>query len=104
MTPVEWALLFVLAAMWGSSFLFNKIALAELPHFSLVGIRLIFATAFLTLLTTALGHSLRLPARTWRRLAMMGFLNNFLPYNFTTYGQSHIGARSEEHTSELQSH
>lgn len=92
MVAIEWVLLFVLAAMWGSSFLFNKIALRELPHFSLVCIRLIFATAFLSVLTLAFGHSLRLPARTWRRLALMGFLNNFLPYNFTTYGQSHIGA------------
>jgi drug/metabolite transporter (DMT)-like permease len=92
MVAVEWALLFILAAMWGSSFLFNKIALRELPHFTLVCIRLILATTFLSLAAIALGHSLRLSGRVWRQLALTGFLNNFLPFNFTTYGQSHIGA------------
>ena len=92
MVAIEWLLLIVLAGMWGSSFLFNKIALRELPHFTLVCIRLIFATTLLCGMAMALGHSLRLPARVWKRLALMGLLNNFLPFNFTTYGQSHIGA------------
>ena len=32
----EWALLLLLAALWGSSFLFAKIAVAEVPPLTLV--------------------------------------------------------------------
>ena len=92
MSLVEWSLMILLGALWGSSFLFNKIALRELPHFSLVCLRLILATAFLFLLTRAFGHSMRQSWRTWRGLVMMGVLNNFLTFNFTTYGQTYISA------------
>ena len=92
MNALEWSLLILLAALWGSSFLFTKIALRELPHFSLVCMRLILATVFLFLMARAFGHSMRRSWRTWRGLAIMGFLNNFITFNFTTYGQTYIAS------------
>ncbi|MBM3344983.1 MAG: EamA family transporter [Betaproteobacteria bacterium] len=92
MSALEWSLLILLGALWGSSFLFNKIALRELPHFSLVCVRLMLATTFLFLWARASGFPIRRSWRTWRDLAIMGFLNNFLTFNFTTYGQTHINA------------
>jgi len=92
MSSLEWALLVLLGAMWGSSFLFNNIALRELPHFTLVCIRVILATLLLGGMALALGHSLRLSWQTWRQLATMGLLNNFLPFNLTTYGQTYLTA------------
>jgi drug/metabolite transporter (DMT)-like permease len=92
MSTLEWSIMILLGALWGSSFLFNKIALRELPHFSLVCVRLMLATAFLFLMARAFGHSMRQSWNTWRGLAIMGLLNNFLTFNFTTYGQTYINA------------
>ena len=36
MGPIEWGLLLLLSVLWGGSFFFGKIALAELPPFTLV--------------------------------------------------------------------
>ncbi len=92
MSALEWSIMILLGTLWGSSFLFNKIALRELPHFSLVCVRLILATAFLVLMVHAFGHSMRQSWRTWRGIAMMGLVNNFVTFNFTTYGQTYISA------------
>ena len=36
MGPAEWRLLLLLSLLWGGSFFFSKVALAELPPFSVV--------------------------------------------------------------------
>ena len=43
----EYALLALLALLWGSSYLFIKIAVAEIPPISLIAIRVIIAAVFL---------------------------------------------------------
>jgi hypothetical protein len=54
MGPVEWGLLLVLALLWGGAFFFSKIAVGELPPFTVVLCRVVIAA--LALLSTAAGY------------------------------------------------
>ncbi len=49
MGPVEWGLLLILSVLWGASFFFGKVALAELQPFSIVLCRVALAAVALNL-------------------------------------------------------
>ncbi|HEY2571472.1 MAG TPA: DMT family transporter, partial [Solirubrobacteraceae bacterium] len=88
----ENAVLLLLAAIWGASFLVIKIGLRDVSPATLVLGRLIFAV--LTLLVIA---AIR-PAliRGWWRFALLGmlvgFVNNFLPFMLITWGETRIAS------------
>jgi len=88
----NWILLIVLGAIWGGSFLFAKVAVAEIPPFVLVFFRVSIACATLLLI---LWHR-RLLGRLELRLAVpflvMGLLNNAVPFSLLFLGQTVIGA------------
>ena len=44
MKPKEYLVLFALAALWGASFLFIKVAVADMSPLTLVAVRLVFGT------------------------------------------------------------
>ncbi|MBM3346857.1 MAG: DMT family transporter [Betaproteobacteria bacterium] len=88
---IEWTLLITLGVLWGTSFVLSKVALRELPPFSLVFVRL--ALTSLLLLTwlrvsgAFSGLALGQPRRVWVGFLGMGVLNILLPYSFTAWGQ-----------------
>jgi drug/metabolite transporter (DMT)-like permease len=86
-TPVEWALLLSLVAMWGSSFMFNKLAVASVPPATVVAGRLALGT--ITLLVLLYARGLRLPplGPIWGAYALLGFLGNALPFFLIAWGQ-----------------
>jgi drug/metabolite transporter (DMT)-like permease len=86
-TPVEWALLLSLVAMWGSSFMFNKLAVASVPPATVVAGRLALGT--ITLLVLVYARGLRLPplGPIWGAYALLGFLGNALPFFLIAWGQ-----------------
>ncbi|HEX3209868.1 MAG TPA: DMT family transporter, partial [Geminicoccaceae bacterium] len=90
MGPVEWLLLVALSGLWGGSFFFAKVALAELPPFTVVLARV--ALAALALLPVVLASGQRLPRspRLWGRFVVMGALNNLLPFSLIVWGQTRI--------------
>ena len=47
MGTVEWSLLIALSILWGGSFFFNAVALADLPPFTVVFARVALAAAAL---------------------------------------------------------
>ncbi len=53
MGPWEWSLLIALSVLWGGSFFFSKIALAEIPPFTLVFARVAIAAFALNLVVVA---------------------------------------------------
>ena len=70
MAPVEWLLLVALSVLWGGSFFFAEVALAELPPLTVVLDRVGLAAVALALLVRAAGghrapRDLRLWARSW---------------------------------------
>jgi drug/metabolite transporter (DMT)-like permease len=86
-TAADWALLAALVAMWGSSFMFNKLGVATVPPLTLVAGRLTLGT--LTLLVLLRGRGLRLPpwGKIWIAYGMLGIVGNALPFFLITWGQ-----------------
>jgi len=85
-----WGLLVTLSVLWGGSFFFAEVALAELPPLTVVLGRV--ALAALALLAALRIAGLRLPTdrRSLGRFAVMGGLNNMLPFSLIVWGQTEI--------------
>jgi len=91
MAGAEWALLLVLAVLWGASFFFQKVALAALPPFTVLLGRVGLAAAVLWIV--ALARGLPMPTdRAWAPLAVMAVLNNVVPFALILYGQTRIAS------------
>jgi drug/metabolite transporter (DMT)-like permease len=79
MTPANLIQLFVLAAIWGCSFLFMRIAAPVLGPAVLIEYRLAFAAIFLLLVGLVLRKRLDVRAH-WRHYLILGFFNSALPF------------------------
>lgn len=89
MKPVDWILLWTLSLLWGGSFLFNELALVGLPPISIVWGRVALAAVVLGLVVRASGQGL--PGRAmWPALAVMGVLNNLVPFTLFVLAQGQI--------------
>ncbi len=90
MTPFEWLLLLLLSVLWGGSFFFGEVALAELPPLTLVLGRVALAAVTLNLIVAASGQRMPRDVRLWGAFLVMGALNNFIPYSLIFWGQTEI--------------
>jgi drug/metabolite transporter (DMT)-like permease len=88
----EFALLVLLATLWGSSYSFIKVAVASIPPLSLMAARTLIAGAIL--LAVLHGRGLRLPrdAQTWRQFAVQACLNSVVPFTLIAWGQQTVDA------------
>lgn len=86
----EWSLLVLLSILWGGSFFFAKVALAELGPFTVVFFRVGLAALALNIMASAVGQSLWGASTPWRQLVVMGALNNALPFSLIFWGQTTI--------------
>jgi drug/metabolite transporter (DMT)-like permease len=86
----EWSLLVLLSILWGGSFFFAKVALAELGPFTVVFFRVALAALALNIVASAIGASLWRVGTPWRQLLVMGALNNALPFSLIFWGQTTI--------------
>jgi len=77
----------VLAVLWGVSFLFSKVALAELPPFTLVLARFGIAALALLLAARLGGHRMPRAPRVWAGFFVLGALNSFIPFGLIAWGQ-----------------
>jgi len=84
-----WMMLLTLSIVWGGSFFFNAILLAELSPFGVVfgrvAIGCLALYAFIRLRGLTLGLALH-----WRAFLVMGFINNFIPFTLIAAGQTFI--------------
>lgn len=91
----EWMLLLVLSAIWGTSFLVIKIALTELPPFTIVMCRVGFASIGLYVGARLFGVRFSLPdgvklSAALTAFAVLAFFNNAVPFSLIVWGQDHI--------------
>lgn len=86
----EWSLLVLLSILWGGSFFFAKVALAELGPFTVVFLRVSLAALALNVVASAVGQSLWRAGTPWRQFVVMGALNNALPFSLIFWGQTTI--------------
>jgi drug/metabolite transporter (DMT)-like permease len=88
----DWLLLLVLSVLWGGSFLFAKIAVAEVPPLTLAWCRVALSALILLTLARALGPAMPRDGLFWRNVAIMGLCNNVIPFSLIFWGQQEIGA------------
>ena len=88
LSATDWLLLVFLSILWGGSFFFAKIAVDELPPLTLALGRVGIAAALLAVLAGRAG--LVSLARAWPAFAVLGLLNNVIPFTLIFWGQTHI--------------
>lgn len=91
MSGADWLRLILLSLLWGGSFLFVGLALGNLPALSIVWLRVALATGMLAAVLALQGMAFP-PRRAWAALAVMGLLNNVVPFTLYTLAQGQIGA------------
>ncbi|HUR32918.1 MAG TPA: DMT family transporter [Vicinamibacterales bacterium] len=97
MKPREWGMFGLLGLIWGSSFLWIKVALGDAPGHGfapllLVTFRLLFGLAGLLALLAARGLSLPRDRPTLRACAIVGLVNTALPFALITWGETRIAS------------
>lgn len=88
----DWALLLTLSVLWGGSFFFAEVALAELGPLTLVFGRVAIAAVVLVVLIHATGRRLPGDPRLWFAFAIMGLINNVIPFGLIFWGQTQISS------------
>ena len=92
MSSQTWGMLLALSALWGGSFFFVGVAVGQVPALTLVSLRVGLAAAALWMVLPAFGIALPHGAAIWRQLAVMGLLNNAIPFTLFVVAQSTIGS------------
>lgn len=97
MSDREWGLLAMLSVLWGASFMAIEIAVESLPPLTVVAIRVLLAALglFLFMKVTGVllpGEGRRDKLKVWGALAVMGLLNNIMPFSLIAWGQTQIAS------------
>jgi drug/metabolite transporter (DMT)-like permease len=81
-----------LCLIWGSTWLFIKLGLRDLPPFTFAGIRFLLASAILWAIVIARRRPLPKTGRDWLKLAWMGSITFALNYGLIFWGEQHISS------------
>ena len=90
--PAVWGMLMLLGLLWGGSFFFARIAVAEVPPLMLVLLRVVIAAAALHMYLVAKGEWLLFRHRPFTPFLLLGLLNNAVPFSLLFIGQTKLGA------------
>jgi drug/metabolite transporter (DMT)-like permease len=89
---VELGLLGLLALLWGSSYLFTKVAVQEIPPLTLIATRVSGAAVFLLVVLRVRRERLPSDIRTWRMLLVQAFCNSIGAWTIVAWGQQFVDA------------
>lgn len=92
MTLKDWAQLLLLGAIWGASFFFARVSVAELHPLALVLLRVAIAAAALQLLLALRGPSFSLAWPHAGMFLLLALTNNVIPFSLIFAGQTVLGA------------
>ena len=88
-----WAQLILLSAIWGGSFFFGRVAMAELPPITTAFFRVFLAAlALLAWIAIRRRHRIAFTLPLAMALLVMGLLNNAIPFSLILWGQIEIGS------------
>ena len=79
---------FAIYFIWGSTYLWNKIAVTELPAFMLAGIRFVTAGSLIFIISKFLGLPLKISKQEFKNTFIAGFL--FLTFQLVKLAQREI--------------
>ena len=89
-TRLDWFLFLVLGFMWGSSYLFIKIAVDSFGTFTLIALRLVIGAAFLWVAFRLNGTSLPRERRIYGHLIVMALINITIPFALITWAERSV--------------
>ena len=90
MTFKTWGLLLLLSLIWGGSFIFNRYALIDFEPPTVVAGRVALAAIVLHLFLRFRGIPMPGDLASWGQWAIMGTLNNAIPFTLIVWGQTRI--------------
>jgi drug/metabolite transporter (DMT)-like permease len=88
-----WPLILLLAAMWGASYLFIKVAVEDIPPAAMTELRVLGAGVLLfTYLTwrVGAGRAVTELRAAWKPCLVLGLINGALPMGLVAWGETHI--------------
>ena len=92
MTRSEWAILLILALIWGAAFFFIHVAVAHVAPLTYVWLRLTIAAAGLLAWMRFKAEKLSLPVPVWGAILVLALLNNIVPFALFGWAQQHIAS------------
>ena len=87
---VELGFLGLLALLWGSSYLFIKVAVSEIPPVTLIAVRVSIAAIFLLIVMTWRREKFPRDLQTWRKLLVQSFLTSIGAWTVLAWGQQYV--------------
>ena len=82
----------VLCGIWGSTWLFIKLGLEDLPPITFAGIRFVISCAILVVLIRARNIALPSKSRDWLLLLLTGVMSFTLNYGLVFWGEQYISS------------
>jgi drug/metabolite transporter (DMT)-like permease len=89
---VEFALLALLATLWGASYTFIKLGVATIPPITLIAARTLIAGLLLLIIMRWRGLSLPRDAASWRRFLFQACLNSVIPFTLIAWAERSLDA------------
>jgi drug/metabolite transporter (DMT)-like permease len=88
----EYALLLVLAILWGASYTFIRVGVATIPPVTLIVARTLIAGGLLFAMLAARGLAMPRDAATWRRFMFQALLNSVIPFTLIAWAEQTVEA------------
>ncbi len=88
----EWNMIILLSILWGGSFFFVEVIIAELPTLTVVFLRVALAAVALWVFVFATGLKIPTTPKAWLAFLIVGLLNNVIPFWLIIGGQIYITA------------
>ncbi|HHX44096.1 MAG TPA: DMT family transporter [Chloroflexi bacterium] len=92
MSSTDLALLLLLSAIWGASFLFIKIGVSEIGPVTFSALRMLIGAVVLAIIVRARRQPERLARDVWRRMVVVGLLGTALPFSLIGWGTQFISS------------
>ena len=90
MGPLDWGALALLSIIWGGSFFFGKVAIAEIPPLTMVLARCSIGTLALLIIARARGIGFTLTPRLAGEFLLMAVIANIIPFGLIAWSQQHL--------------
>ncbi len=87
---MNYLLLLLLGTVWGASYLFIKVTVADVPAFTLVAGRVGLAAVIMWVVIKARGLSMSRRWQDWLSYAVLGLFNMALPYSLISWSEQYI--------------
>src|SRR6188768_3220879 len=88
-----WPLILTLAAMWGASYLFIKVAVEDIPPAAMTELRVLIAGILLfgyLVWRTSASRAVGELRAAWRPCLVLGLINAAVPMGLVAWGETHI--------------